>query len=176
MNKCSVGGVGDLCKSPCATRSGVHPHRCLQGVVGVQVVVCVSSLASDSAIDCQAEHGGSDGAPLCLSQGDGEGIEGQDVGADGHEVRLRTIKSYHGDRTLPRRRTERQLAHQWRCCSSPTPGGGWRGRRHKPETWKVPVLTLKSYHTNTPCRGLLQNIKKDLGTTPGLYNIHPLVL
>ena len=40
-------------------------------------------------------------------------------------VRLRTIKSYHGDRTLPRHGTVLLLAHQWRCCSSPTPVGGW---------------------------------------------------
>ena len=79
----SYRGWGGIPAPSCATSSGVHSHRCLQGVVGVQVVVCISSLASDSAIDCQAEHGGSDGAPLCLSQGDGEGIEGQDVGA-GH--------------------------------------------------------------------------------------------
>lgn len=69
--------------TPCASASVVHSHRCLQGIVGVQVVVGVSTLASDAAVYCQAEHGGADGAPLCLSQGDGQQVQGQDVGA-GH--------------------------------------------------------------------------------------------
>jgi len=81
----SIGGRGGVCVTPCATRSGVHPHRCLQVVVGVQVVVCVSRLASDATINGEAEHGGSDGAPLCLSHGDGAEVKGEHVGA-GHGV------------------------------------------------------------------------------------------
>ena len=79
--------IGGLCNPPCATRSGVHPHRCLQVVVGIQVVVCIGALASSAAIDCQAQDSGADGAPLCLSQGDGADVKGQDVGA-GQRVRL----------------------------------------------------------------------------------------
>ena len=80
---------------------------------------------------------------------------------------MRTIKSYHGDRDLPTHGTVLQLAHQWRCCSSPTPVGGWRDQRHKPRSWGSPVVTLKSYHGSSTRQGMLRNAKKDLGTTPG---------
>ena len=79
----SLQGVGGIPAPSCATRSGVHPHRCLQGVVGVQIVVCIGALASNTTINGEAENSGSDGAPLCLSQGDGAEVKGQDVGA-GH--------------------------------------------------------------------------------------------
>ena len=60
-----------------------HAHRLCQGVISVQIVVCISGLASGTAVASEAEHSGSDGAPLCLSQGDGAEVKGQDVGA-GH--------------------------------------------------------------------------------------------
>ena len=69
------GQAGGLCP-PCASASGVHPHRCLKGVVGVQIIVCIGALASDATINGEAEHGGSDGAPLCLGQGHGQGVQG----------------------------------------------------------------------------------------------------
>ena len=125
------------CCPLCATRSVVHSHRCLQGVVGVQVVVCVSSLTSGAAVASEAQNSGSDGAPLCLGEGDGAGVQGANVG-EGHGVfPWLTLKSYHGGRGLPTHRTVQQQAHQWRCRSSPTPVGGWRCQRHKPGSWGV---------------------------------------
>ena len=68
----------------CASASIVHPHRIPQQVVGVQVVVGVGAVTLDPLIHCQAEDGGTDGRPLCLGQGDGAEVVGEDVGA-GHE-------------------------------------------------------------------------------------------
>jgi hypothetical protein len=70
----------------CASASGVHPHRCLQIVVCLQVVGGISLLTRGAAITSEAEQGSADRAPLCLSQGDGAEVKGQDVGADGHRV------------------------------------------------------------------------------------------
>ena len=50
-------------------------------MLGVQVVVSVSTLASDAAIDCQAQHSGADGGPLGFGQGDGAEVQGEDIGA-----------------------------------------------------------------------------------------------
>ena len=66
----------------------LHAHRCLQIVVCLQVVVGIGTFASNAAVTGNAQEGGADRAPLCLSQGDGAEVQGQDVGADGHGVRL----------------------------------------------------------------------------------------
>jgi len=71
---------------PCASASVVHSHRCLQVVVGIQVVVSVTVLPCHPTVTGKAENSGADGAPLRLGQGDGAEVKGQDVGA-GHEVR-----------------------------------------------------------------------------------------
>jgi len=76
-------------------RSIVHPHRCLQVVVGVEVVVSVRTLASDAAINCQAEDSGSDGRPLRFGQGDGAEVKGENVGA-GHRLSVVDVASIQG--------------------------------------------------------------------------------
>ena len=58
---------------------GIH-----QQVVGAEVVVGIIVVALSTLIHCQAKHGSADGAPLCLSEGDGGEVVGQDVGA-GHD-------------------------------------------------------------------------------------------
>jgi hypothetical protein len=78
--------VGDPCESPCDTSLGVHPHRCLQVVVGIQVVVCIRPLTSDPTITSKAKQSGPNGAPLCLGQGDSAKVQGQDVGTNSHGV------------------------------------------------------------------------------------------
>ena len=68
------GQRGDLCP-PCATISGVHAHRFLQGFVRCHVVVCISVLASNPTIASEAEHSGSDRRPAGFGQGHGgEGL------------------------------------------------------------------------------------------------------
>ena len=76
---------------PCASASVVHSHRCLQVVVGIQVVVSVTVLPchpSRPKIMSKAEQGDADGAPLRLSQGDGAEVIGEDVGAGHGRFRL----------------------------------------------------------------------------------------
>ena len=63
-----------------------HPHRCLQVVVYLQVIVCVSVLSSGAAVTGKAQDSGADGAPLCFRQGDGAEIQGQDVGSSHRSV------------------------------------------------------------------------------------------
>jgi hypothetical protein len=76
--------VGTLA-SPLVTVIRVsQTHRLCQGVVGVQVVVCIGVLASRTAVTGKAEHSGSDRRPLCLSQGHRAEVQREDVGA-GHE-------------------------------------------------------------------------------------------
>jgi len=77
--------VGGWCP-PYASASVVHPHCPLEIVVGVQVVVGIGALASDATINGKAEDSGSDRRPLGFGQGDGQGVQGKDVGADGHQV------------------------------------------------------------------------------------------
>ena len=78
--------AGGLFKPPCDTYSVVHPHGFAQGVVSLTVVVCISILASDATVTGETQDGCPDGAPLGLGEGDGAGVQGQDVGSDGHGV------------------------------------------------------------------------------------------
>jgi hypothetical protein len=57
-------------------KGSLYPHRCLQGVVGVQVMVGIGGLTSDPTIASKADQSGADSAPLCLSQGDGAEVQG----------------------------------------------------------------------------------------------------
>jgi len=82
-----MGQNGGNCNPPCATRSGVHPHRLCQGVVCLQIVVGVGVLTIKAALAGKGDQGGSDRRPLCLGQDHGAEVKGQDVGA-GHWVRL----------------------------------------------------------------------------------------
>ena len=84
-------GLGQLVDSA----SVVHPHRCLQGVVGVQVVVCVQRLASDAAVTSKTENSGADGRPLRFGQGDGAEVKGENVGA-GHRLSVVDAVSLRG--------------------------------------------------------------------------------
>lgn len=72
---------------PCASALTVHPHCRFQCVVCVQVVVGIGTLTSNAAVAGKTEDSSADGAPLCLGHRDGEGIQGEDVGADGHRCR-----------------------------------------------------------------------------------------
>jgi hypothetical protein len=82
-------------KPPCATFSGVHAHGGLEVVVCLQVVVCISRLTCHPTITGEAKHGGSDCAPLCLSEGDSAEVKGQDVGANGHGLGLIDMVNLH---------------------------------------------------------------------------------
>lgn len=77
----NIQGGSCPCNPLCATRSIVHSHRCLQGVVGIQVVVCISRLTSDPTIHSETEHSSSDCAPLCLSHGHSQFVHRKNVGA-----------------------------------------------------------------------------------------------
>jgi hypothetical protein len=81
-----VQGRGAAASPQVDTYSVVHPHSLAQGVVSVSVVVCVSIFTSDPTITSEAQDSGSDGAPLGLGEGDGAGVQGQDVGSGGHGV------------------------------------------------------------------------------------------
>lgn len=74
--------------APCMPLARVsQPHRLCQGVVCFQVVVCVSRLASDTAVASEAEDSGSDRRPLGFGQGHGQFVQGEDVGS-GHVLCL----------------------------------------------------------------------------------------
>ena len=79
----SLQGQGSVAAPLVPLPQASHAHRLHQRVVCFQVVVCISGLASNAAINGEAEHSGSDGAPLPLGQGHGGEVVGQDVGA-GH--------------------------------------------------------------------------------------------
>ena len=62
-----------------------QPHRLCQVVVCSLIVGSVAMLARHLAVASEADQGSADRRPLCLSQGDGGEVVGQDVSA-GHLV------------------------------------------------------------------------------------------
>ena len=86
--------AGDVCPQWTVPQVS-HPHGGLQGVVCVQVVICIRGLTSDPTITSDADQSGADGAPLCLSQGNGAEVKGQNVGSDGHRFGLVELREVY---------------------------------------------------------------------------------